>query len=61
MDGRVLTSSPVNISYEELEETLQTFIEVIDSAVLAIKIDGKSYERARRGRCGDGTAQGARR
>ncbi len=53
MDGRVLTSSPVNISYEELEETLQTFIGEVDQippAYSAIKIDGeKAYERARRG------------
>ena len=53
MDGRVLTSSPVNISYEELEETLKTFIGEVDQippAYSAIKINGeKAYERARRG------------
>ena len=53
MDGRVLTSSPVNISYEELEETLKTFIGEFDQippAYSAIKINGeKAYERARRG------------
>jgi len=53
MDGRVLTRSPVNISYEELEETLQTFVGEVDQippAYSAIKINGeKAYERARRG------------
>jgi tRNA pseudouridine55 synthase len=53
MDGRVLTSSPVNISYEELEDTLNTFIGEVDQippAYSAIKINGeKAYERARRG------------
>jgi tRNA pseudouridine55 synthase len=53
MDGNVLMSSPVNISYEELEETLKTFIGEFDQippAYSAIKINGeKAYERARRG------------
>ena len=53
MDGHVLMSSPVNISYEELEETLKTFIGEFDQippAYSAIKINGeKAYERARRG------------
>ena len=53
MDGNVLMRSPVNISYEELEETLKTFIGEFDQippAYSAIKINGeKAYERARRG------------
>ena len=53
MDGHVLMSSPVNISYEELEETLKTFIGEFDQippVYSAIKINGeKAYERARRG------------
>ena len=43
----------MNISYEELEETLKTFIGEVDQippAYSAIKINGeKAYERARRG------------